>query len=198
MFPPIEGETPIDDVSGLRVKLQRFERSELDPLEADNISRAFAKYLSGSIPSTEEAPFDLTWMLHVHREMFDQVWDWAGKLRTANLNIGVPFGQVETRLYDLTKSLEYWPLTLRSVADLHHRLVSIHPFKNGNGRWSRLVANIRQVMTTETITIWPDEMAQETSPVRQEYLAALKSADKGDLLPLETMHGRYSTPYATI
>ncbi|QEL19493.1 Fic family protein [Limnoglobus roseus] len=88
----------------------------------------------------------------------------GSKFRTKDVNIGVPARLVEQKLYDLTLRLPYWPETLASVTELHHQLVYIHPYKNGNGRWSRFVANIRQVMTTETITVWPH--AEMTSDSR--------------------------------
>jgi hypothetical protein len=49
-----------------------------------------------------------------------------------------------TQLHDLACDLAYWqkhwPDTLEQAVHLHHRAVQIHPFPNGNGRWSRLLA----------------------------------------------------------
>ena len=90
------------------------------------------------------APFDFVWALQLHKEMFGQVWTWAGSTRKIDLNLGVPWQQVEIQLYDLLLRLPYWkdmPL-FEQAARLHHGAVAIHPFENGNGRWSRMLANI--------------------------------------------------------
>ena len=72
----LPGETPIDDISGLKVK-GVTTRSELNKIEAENIRKAVVKYLAAK-PSRRTAPFDLPWVLQLHREMFGDVWAWAG------------------------------------------------------------------------------------------------------------------------
>jgi fido (protein-threonine AMPylation protein) len=89
IFPPIPGETPIDDISELKIKGIRFSR-ELNLVEAKNILEAAQKYFSGK-PTARMAPFDYAWALRLHREMFGKVWDWAGRIRMKpGVNIGVP------------------------------------------------------------------------------------------------------------
>lgn len=78
--------------------------------------------------------------------MFGDVWRWAGTFRHENLNIGSPWHQVPMQLQHLLDDLTSWgafgmPL-LEQAARLHHRAAQIHPFPNGNGRWSRMLANI--------------------------------------------------------
>ena len=78
--------------------------------------------------------------------MFGEVWDWAGEFRQFDLNIGCPWIQVQERLYSLLKDLEVWDGynhdLIEQSAWLHHKSVAIHPFANGNGRWSRTLTNI--------------------------------------------------------
>jgi fido (protein-threonine AMPylation protein) len=103
---PNPGETPIDDISGLKVKgIQN--RRELNLFEAANIRKAFVKYLAAR-PSRRLAPFDFSWSLRLHAEMFGDVWSWAGKTRRSDKTIGVPSGQVESMLHQLMGDLEYW------------------------------------------------------------------------------------------
>ena len=132
----LPGETPIDDISGLRIK-GISTRSQLNAAEADNILKAALKYLA-SRPSRRTARFDVAWMLKLHREMFGDVWQWAGEVRTCNLNIGVPFYQVRPELHALAEDLATWREfkhdLLEQSARLHFRSVRIHPFLNGNGR----------------------------------------------------------------
>ena len=84
---PIPGETLIDDLSGLKDK-NITTRQQLGKAEARNIRSATIKYLAAP-PSEQSAPFDLAWVKKLHAEMFGQVWDWGGKLRRTQTNIGV-------------------------------------------------------------------------------------------------------------
>src|SRR5689334_9526551 len=95
-WPTIPGETPIDDISGQKIRGLN-NRAELNRAEAENIRRAVVKYLVAK-PSPRLARFDLAWSKRLHREMFGRVWRWAGEVRHINLNIGIEHYQVETSL----------------------------------------------------------------------------------------------------
>src|ERR1035437_1892782 len=134
----IPGETPIDDISGLKIK-SVTNRGALHVVEAENIRAAIVKYRPPK-PSRRQAPFDLNWLKQLHEEMLGHVWSWAGEFRTRGLNLGVPPTQIETQLHRLLGDLEFWqtnrtPLMEQAVM-LHHRPVTIHPFLNGNRRWA--------------------------------------------------------------
>jgi Fic-DOC domain mobile mystery protein B len=191
---PIEGETPIDDVSGLLIP-SIGTRRQLNQAEAENIAIVAAKYLVGRL-SEKAAPFTFDWMFHLHKEMFGNVWSWAGKPRTCNLNIGCPFHDVEAKILDLVRDVPYWgkgdfPL-LDDAALLHYRAVNIHPFLNGNGRWSRMLANIWLRRHGSKPTIWPEPQIGEQSPIRAEYLEAIRAADGNDYRLLRELHRRYT------
>jgi hypothetical protein len=112
------GETPIDP-SGL-VDPTISNPRPLNEAEGRAIARVVYRYLLGT-PDPETAPFDFSWGLSLHREMFGRVWRWAGKTRRIDLNIGVPWAQVETQLFEFFLRLPYWkemPL-LEHAARLH-------------------------------------------------------------------------------
>src|SRR5205085_2559464 len=139
--PLIPGQTPIDDLSGLRMGITT--QAELNAHEAENIRRAVLKYLAGR-PSRRSARFDTAWAMRLHREMFGRVWKWAGAVRTRETNLGSPPDRIAVDLRTLLDDLRAWegsgmPL-LEQAVRLHHRAVHIHPFPNGNGRWARLLA----------------------------------------------------------
>jgi len=192
---PIPGETPIDDISGLKIKIVRT-RVALHNAEAESIRRAVIKYIAAA-PSRRTAPFNLKWAKRLHKEMFGHVWRWAGVCRTRDLNLGVAPHMVETQLQCLFDDLAHWeresaiPL-VEQAAMLHHRAVSIHPFLNGNGRWARLLANIWLKLHHHPTTNWPEETVGTESAIRQEYLAAIRKADQGDYLPLFELHRRFT------
>src|SRR5580700_5854056 len=156
----IPGETPIDDVSDLKIKTIAT-RAELNAAEADNIRVVIVKYFAAK-PSARLARFDYSWSLRLHREMFGRVWRWAGKLRKKPLNLGFPPEQIETSLYSLLGDLEHWSKNktmglLEQAMNLHLRAVQIHPFENGNGRWSRMLANIWLKQHDHAIIGWPED-----------------------------------------
>jgi Fic-DOC domain mobile mystery protein B len=191
-FPTIPGETPLDDISGLKIK-DITTRSQLEVAESENIRVAMLRYL-GRKPSRRMARFDLSWVLKLHKEMFGQVWSWAGKIRKCNVNMGSAWQHVETHLYELLENLRFWEknvVVLTQAVRLHHGAVVIHPFLNGNGRWSRMLANIWLKLHGQPITDWPHPHLAKMSPIRKVYLKALRQADEGDWEPLLQLHKKY-------
>src|ERR1043165_4932506 len=101
----ISDETPIDPS---RLKIRGVtNRRELNRHEAANILKAFTKYLA-SKPNRQLAPFDFDWCLRLHFEMFGDVWEWAGQIRSRNLNLGIPFGAIRENLADMLEALPDW------------------------------------------------------------------------------------------
>lgn len=188
---PIPGETPIDP-SGLKTK-GITNRRELSIAEAQNIRKTITKYLAAT-PSKRTAPFSYDWCLRLHREMFGNVWKWAGIPRNVNLNLGVPYHLIGQKLAELIDDLPHWSASgmnlVEQAARLHYRAVSIHPFENGNGRWSRLLANIWLRRHKHAIVVWSEELIGDESAIRQEYLDAVKQGDRGDLSALIDLHRR--------
>jgi len=67
---------------------------------------------------------------------------------------------------------------------LHHRLVQIHPFPNGNGRHTRLMADLLvEELGAEPFT-WGRRSLVAAGPMRASYIQALKQADAGNITPL--------------
>jgi len=189
----IPGETPVDPSDLVDKRLTT--RPEVSLAEARNILVAVVKYMSAK-PSPALAPFDLAWVLKLHAEMFGKVWKYAGTRRQIDLNIGIPWHQVEVQLEEMLRDLLEWKKRLDLVeqaARLHHRAVAIHPFLGGNGRWSRLLANIWLKQNSHAPTKWPEsDMIGNESSIRGEYLEAIKSADNRDLEPLVQLHRRFT------
>lgn len=184
-FENIAGATPIEDVSDL-IPTHITSRSDLNEWEAANILKAVRKYLS--VPSALE--ITVSWIKQVHKEMFDQTWKWAGEFRRRNFNLGVDWHNIQGQLKLLIDDLSYWEKEntfdfLQQSVRLHHRLVKIHPFVNGNGRHARLVADIFLFSKNHKLPTWPNKHLIEATELRQKYISALKSADKGDYVPLE-------------
>jgi Fic-DOC domain mobile mystery protein B len=190
---PIDDATPLDDISGLKLLTDKvYSLKEVYVAEANNIALATIKYLSAP-PSKKIAPFDYEWLQQLHVEMFGNVWDWAGKFRQVELSIGIKAYQVPTALKELADDIAYWDKNktfdiYETATRIHHRAVQIHPYKNGNGRWSRMLANIYLRQNGSMPVKWQEDLLSKENPKRDEYIQALKAADNGDYSKLIAMH----------
>lgn len=118
--------------------------------------------------------------------MYGEVWKWAGKFRTSEKNLGVPHYLISTELKRLLDDAQYWIFNAIFSPDeiairFKHRLVCIHCFPNGNGRHSRVMADliIEKIFSLPLFT-WGHSPLSEHDSARAKYLAALKKADLHD------------------
>ena len=184
-----EGATPLDDISGL-LRDDITTRGQLDEAEGLNIVNAVEWLERRRFPDV----FTVEFYQELHSRMYDQVWSWAGTLRSvtgARPNIGVPPERVPMELGRV--AMEYrreWEerdeeKLLPFIARYHHALVTVHPFDNGNGRWSRLSCDaVVEYLINEPPIIWATETLVKDSDERSAYIAALKQADQFNYEPL--------------
>jgi fido (protein-threonine AMPylation protein) len=190
-----DDDTPFDG-SGLKIKTIKTRR-QLNEAEFESILRVTEKYLL-SKPSHKLAPFTFGWLLDLHREMLGSIWSWAGEIRTTHKNIGVSPNIVPAELGVIAiesekRHSETGELVIATAAEFHHRAVWVHPFEDGNGRWARLLANIWLMQHDQAVTIWPaTDLRDNESPIRGEYIAAMKQADLRNYGPLIDLHKKFS------
>jgi Fic-DOC domain mobile mystery protein B len=187
------GATPFD-VDGLRLTHLRTREAIYDA-EAENILLAYQKYLRRRL-SPNRAWFTEGFVRQVHRDMLGAVWEWGGRYRETELTIGVPAHQIREEIAKLCDDRLFWdkdknmPIIERA-ARLHARLAWIHPFRNGNGRHARLITDIFLYSHRHALPEWPhSELIQEGTP-REEYLVAMKQADRGNFESLITFTKRF-------
>ena len=125
----------------------------------------------------------------VHERMFDKTWRWAGQYRTSGKNIGVDWAQIPERVRVLCDDVQSQIDNSAYPADeiaarFHHRLVSIHPFANGNGRHARQMADMLLESLGLAPFTWGASDLNKTGETRDRYLAALRAADAHDHGPL--------------
>ena len=191
----IADATYVDDISGLKLDTSKqYTMNEIYLYEAKNITKATLKYLSAT-PDKKLAPFSYEWFMTLHADMFGDVWDWAGKFRHVELSIGIKAYLVSTEIKKLVDDLEFWHENksfevVEIASRLHHRAVHIHPFLNGNGRWSRMLANIYLKQNGLQPTKWNENLLSKENLHRDDYIKALKRADEGDYSVLIEMQGR--------
>ena len=141
------GQTPLseEEMEGLKVPTITT-REELDEFEQQNIEKALEWYLYRRKFKVDKILTE-DFIQQVHVKMFGDVWSWAGQFRTSEKTIGIPWHKVPTRLRQLLGDCKYW-IEQKTYPDeeiairFKHELVAIHLFPNGNGRHSRLMADI--------------------------------------------------------
>ena len=181
------GATPLDgeELEGL-VPSHLVSRSQLNEWEQQNIEAALL-WLSRQ---RRPRPLEEAWLRRLHREMFGQSWRWAGQYRSSGKSIGADWRQIRMQvpalLADIAYQVEHRLEPVDQIAvRFHHRLVSIHPFPNGNGRHSRLIADVLIEQLGAPRFSWGGSSSLvDASALRQQYIAALQQADRGDISAL--------------
>ncbi len=184
--PEDDAATPLtnDERRGLIPSWVTF-RAELNEVEQANIA-------AGRIWAFQQRRRDLLderFLKDLHKRMLGGVWTWAGKYRTTERNIGVPAWQIASNLRGLLDDARLWTEQAVFAPDelavrFHHRLVSIHPFPNGNGRHARLMADLLVTRSGGEHFTWGGRLLAPAGEMRTRYIKALQEADAHDLTRL--------------
>lgn len=165
-------------------------RGELDELEEANILLGLEWAQQRAVLGrrrvdvlTEDFLFDL------HGRMFGEVWAWAGSVRRTKKNRGVDKFEVRPEVRNLVEDARFWREHHTFPPDelavrFHHRLAYIHPFPNGNGRHSRMMADLIAQQAGRPPFSWGGGNLTSTSELRSRYISALRDADRGEIEPL--------------
>ena len=185
-FDQIDDATPLtpDTLSGLRLA-SVLTQADLNAAEEANILKA----VSWTQRRRRTPLLDRSFVLGLHRRMFDDVWTWAGKWRKRETNIGVLPNTIPVRVEALLQDAGYWiDHEVFGIDELavrfHHQLVLIHPFVNGNGRHSRMMADLLIEQLGGRPFSWGSRNLVDPTATRRSYIGALKAADAGDIVPL--------------
>lgn len=185
LFEQPDHATPLrpEEVDALRVAV--VDRQQLNEIEATNVASGRDWALRSRKDHLED-----TFLQELHQRMFGKVWKWAGDYRTFDVNIGnTPHYEVAVRVRECFDDARYWlehktyephELAIR----LHHRLVLIHPFVNGNGRCTRLMADVIVHRLKAKELTWGSASLVDTGEARAAYVAALQRADNYEIEPL--------------
>ena len=180
----IDGQTPLseEEKEGLLIK-SITTRGELDELEQLNIEKAVAWTLNNKF--SKEKILSEDFIRLVHKKMLGDVWKWAGKYRKSEKNIGVDWIKIGTELRLLIDDAKYWIENDTYPSDefairFKHRLVNIHCFPNGNGRHSRLMADIIiESVFGMNVFSWSNSSLVKPDNTRKEYINSIRKADNG-------------------
>lgn len=189
-FELVDGQTSLDEEEKYNLRIPTItSRQELDEFEQLNIEKAIQWSIARKFKKDEILTESFVKL--VHQKMFDNVWLWAGKFRNTNKNLGVDSSQIAVELRKLLDDCAYWIDYATYAPDeiavrFKHRIVSVHCFPNGNGRHSRLLGDliIEKIFGQPVFTWGANRDLTKTGDARQTYLAAVRAADRNDIMPL--------------
>ena len=178
----------LEDLEGL-IPSHFSTRSQLDAHEHANILQARLWALRSRKLRRELITFQ--GLLLLHKRMFEDTWEWAGKLRRTATNIGVEPSCISSELAQLVGDISYWTehetFPAQEIAvRFHHKLVWIHPFPNGNGRHARLAADLFLFYRGEQELTWGGARLTDPTETRRRYISALRRADRFEFADLMT------------
>jgi len=156
-------------------------RAELNEAEQINIAQAH-RWLARA---RKADVLDDRFLKDLHKRMFGEVWKWAGQYRTTARNIGIDAYRIGMEVRQLVGDVRYqvehhsFPPDEIAVR-FSHRLVSIHPFPNGNGRLSRLAGDLLAMQLGRPRFTWGRNNLVDAGATRRAYVAALQAADRGE------------------
>lgn len=152
--------------------------------EEERISKKKAVELfeNGMLENLEAGKFHT--LCEIHKYLFDDIYDFAGKIRTVNISKGnfrfAPLMYLETAIKNVDKMPQN---TFDEIVEKYVEMNIVHPFREGNGRSMRiwldmmLKKQIGQVVDWSKIEKEDYLMAMERSPIKDiEIKYILKAA----------------------
>jgi Fic-DOC domain mobile mystery protein B len=190
IFAPVADATPIqpDDQKKL-IPTWVQSRDDLNVAEEDNIASGFAWAQRRRFKPLAIATDAFS--RNMHKAMFGKVWKWAGEYRQVELEgIGVPRWQIARKSAELFDQFRYWIESNTFPPDevavrLHHQIVFVHAYTNGNGRHSRMMGDLLiESLGGKPFTWGSGNLQDDTGELRKAYIATLRKADNGDITDL--------------
>ena len=178
--------------------------------EEERISKKKALWLfeSGILDQLEAGKFSS--LKQIHKYLFDEIYDFAGELRTVNISKGnfrfAPLMYLEAALENIDKMPQS---TFDEIVEKYVEMNIAHPFREGNGRSTRiwldllLKAELHKVIDWSKVDKEDYLLAMERSPIRDiEIKYVLKNALTDDINSREIYmkgidHSYYYEGYAT-
>ena len=189
---PINDNLPIgatelnpDDLAGL-IPDYISTRGALNEFEKTNITNAISWLRKKKFKY--QHILTMAFFFELHTKMFNKTWEWAGTLRRRAVNIGnTPTEQIQMRVKNVLDNalyrIEYQAYAIDEICiRLHHECVWIHPFPNGNGRFSRVICDELRRSLGGTYFKWGNSSSDliTANQNRANYIAALRAADNKD------------------
>ncbi len=181
LFKDRDGQTPLPlELQKDLIPKNIQTMGELDEYEELNIVEGLAWLKKQEGPGTTH-----DFWLTLHKRLFCDVWGWAGKVRTHELNNPdfLPPHQIWGAFKQLEGDLTFWireeTFSKEEIsARFHERIETIHPFPNGNGRFGRILVEHFCEKSTWSRPTWGDRLKGAPEERRKAYIGALDFARK--------------------
>jgi cell filamentation protein len=173
-FEPCSNELVLKNKLGIR------DPDEMDEMELDLLIQLY-----DVIPEVIDVDQRLTAAVicEWHRRWLGNVYPWAGRYRTVNMGKDdfqfATAGQIERLMEVLERDFlsRYTPCVgmsdeqlAEAIAVIHIELILIHPFREGNGRISRMLANVMAMQAGRPeldYSLWDER--------KEQYFSAIQS-----------------------
>jgi len=171
-------------------KLNLKTKTEIEVAELEGFLSAY-KILFDEL--SHRTKFNLRYILHIHKLALGHIYTFAGKPRTVNISKGgfmFPAAKfLNMTLIDFDKNiLKKLPDAytseddlIKDVAKVHAELLFIHPFREGNGRTARLLANLMAAKAGHKLL----DLENFSQKKFNDYIKAVKMTANGDYEPME-------------
>lgn len=191
--PYLDPETGI-----LRNRLGLRTQRELDAAEGDLAWAGMLELLEYPPPATG----DLNELRAIHRELFTDVYEWAGEVRTVDMRKNtegaeffLPVSMIERaagyaaeelREDNMLRGMDRDTFVMR-LAHHYDQFNYVHPFREGNGRtqrvfWDRITRDAGYTLDWREVSGRVNDHASRTA------------SETRDLRPLQTMFDRIAAP----
>ncbi len=178
--------------------------------EEERISKKKAMWLfeSGTLDTLPVGTFAA--LQEIHKYLFEDIYDFAGKIRTVNLAKGnfrfAPLMYLEVALANIDKMPQS---TYDEIIEKYVEMNIAHPFREGNGRSTRIWLDLMLKQGIGKVVDWSrvDKedylLAMERSPIKDvEIKVLLKAALTDDITSREVFmkgidHSYYYEGYTT-
>lgn len=155
-------------------KLNITDSTELARME-EKISKKKAVELfeNGYLDRYEAGTFQM--LAAIHKYLFDEIYDFAGKVRTVNVAKGnIRFSPV-MYLQAVLENIEKMPQsTFEEIAEKYVEMNITHPFREGNGRSTRIWLDLILKKELNMVIDW-------SSVDKEDYLMAMERSPIKDL-----------------
>lgn len=191
-------QVPDDEEGGgvLPNKLGITDKKELGEAEAEGFANAELDLIE---ELTDETVFDVAYIRDIHRRALSHLYEFAGEYRSVNMSKGgfhfaaahvIPKAMKNFEqevLLNLPHQYDSREQLIHDIGLIHAELLFIHPFRDGNGRTMRILANLMSYKQGyDEIDVEPISKGGE---MRKRYIKGVQAAGQEDYKPMIQLIG---------
>lgn len=186
---PEYGETPVPDeeLDALTCEAKRILGEPISKIAVYDLEQALQEQVAEELllsayegALTLDEVLDDLFVRRLHERLYGDVWSWAGFYRKREINIGVAPEQIAVEVRSAIDTIchrwkytEDWTARELGIA-VHAEIVRIHPFTDGNGRTTRLLADAVFAIAQDS----PEAEIYDWQVDKKQYIDLLREYDR--------------------